>query len=302
MKSNREDDLTVIAGIGAARQKWFREQFHVDSYAALGDLSVEEVETAAKKSGKILAPAQISDWIEQARTLVVPNEVKEAAVETAVANPPPLWKPIASFVVEYQERTEAGQPQRRTKAHYMEADEEITWPGIEREQIGLWIEQHVKVPEPQVAIPRPTAAKKPAAPTVLAKRAAPPVAAIKPVQVRVRQQPDYLSVVDIAEAERPFLGHVHHENPVLLEIDFALDPVAAESPQTVFAAHCHVRNLSAGEKAHYLEMRGKVAPHCHTYTCDLSELEPGIYGLGVLVREERPFGTAYFALPKLNVL
>lgn len=308
MKSSRQDDLTVITGLGTAYQKWLGEQLHVASYEALSELTVAEVEVAAKRAGKKLAPALIADWIEEAQLLAaqqgegMTQKGAVAVAETAVTHPAPTWEPFASFVVEYQERPHSGQPQRRTRVHYMEADEETTWPGIEREQIGLWIEQHVKVPEPKAVVAKPTVVQKPTAPAVKAKHAATPKVVVKLLQVRMRQQPDYLSVVDLTEPKRPFLGHAHHEKPVTLEIDFAPEPAAAEPQQTAMTAHCHVRNLSVGEKAHYLEMHGNSAPHSFTYRCDLLLVEPGIYCLGVLVRKERPLGMAYFELPKLNVL
>jgi hypothetical protein len=295
-----KDDLTAIKGIGPARQKWLNELFDIQTFAALGNLSVEEVEKVAKKEGKILPNGEVAGWIAQAKVLADEkgdSVALEAGVftelETAVPAAIPLWKPIASFVVEFQEKAEGTQPHRRTKVHYMEADLEKTWPGIEREQLGLWIEQHVQVSEPTTKLELAT------------KPELTEAAAVKPTQVRVRQQPDYLSTLDMAEPERPFLGHVHHEEPITLEVDFELDaPETGQSQQAkaAFNAQCEVHNLIGDQKTYYLEMEGNISTNCLTYKTKLSEVEPGMYSLAVLLRGKRPLGTTYFELPKLNVL
>ena len=300
MKQKMHDDLTAVKGIGPARQKWLNELFDIHSFAALGNLSVEIVEKKAKQEGKILPNGEIASWIAQAKALAAEkkNSVDHedelvSVVETAVPTAMPPWKPIASFVVEFQEKAEDEQPQSRTKVHYMEGDLEKTWPGIEREELGLWIEQHVQVSEPAAKL------------VVETKPEMEEAVAVKPTQVRIRQRPDYLSSLDMAEPERPFLGHVHHEEPITLEVDFELDASKSgqsRRPQAAFNAQCEVHNLTGGQKAYYLEMEGDVSTNCLTYKTKLSEVEPGMYSLAVLLRGKRPLGTTYFELPKLNVL
>jgi len=295
MKNKMQDDLTAVKGIGPARQKWLGELFDVYSFEALSTLSAEEVEKTAKKAGKILAKGDVAEWIAQGKVLAAEkgsgSGVKAGSGSAAAL---PTWKPIASFVVEFQQKDDGEQVQRRTRAHYMEADEEITWPGIEREQLGLWLERHVQVSDPppkqEMAAENPPAEK----PEVM-----------KPTQVRLRQRPNYLSSLSLVQPERPFLGHVHHEEPVTLEVDFELGDLAddqIQQPQTRYEAQCEVRNLTADQKAYYLEMKGNVLPNCLTYKTDLSKLEPGIYRLAVLMRGERPLDATYFELPKLNIL
>jgi hypothetical protein len=296
VKQKMQDDLTAVKGIGPARRKWLGERFAVYSFEALGRLTVEEIEEAAREAGKILPNGEVAGWIAQAKRLAAEKESRadlENAVETAVPTAAPLWKPIASFVVEFQEKVAVGQPQRRTRVHYMEADMETTWPGIEREQLGLWIEQHVQVNDPG------------AEPVVEARPEPEKVDALKPTQVRIRQRPDYVSSLDMSRQERPFLGHVHHEEPITLEVDFELDaPAAGQSwqQQAAYSAQCEVHNLTSGQKTFYLEMEGGMAMDCLTYKTKLSEVEPGMYSLAVLLRGKRPLGTSYFELPKLNVL
>lgn len=301
MKQKMKDDLTAVKGIGSVRQKWLNELFDIHSFAALGNISVEEVEKIAKQEGKILPNGEIAGWIAQAKTLAAAKsdnvDLEDEAlsmVETAVPAANPSWKPIASFVVEFQEKAEAEQPQRRTKVHYMEEDLEKTWPGIEREQLGVWIEQHVQVSEPTAKLVVET---KPELEVT--------ASAFKPTRVRIRQRPDYLSTLDMVKPERPFLGHVQHEEPITLEVDFELDvPESGQlrQPQAALDAQCEVHNLTGGQKAYFVEMEGAVFANCLTYKTKLSEVEPGMYSLAVLLRGKRPLGTTYFELPKLNVL
>lgn len=296
MKQKMQDDLTAVKGIGPARRKWLGELFAVYSFEALGRLTVEEIEEAARGAGKILPNGEVAGWISQAKRLVAEKGSRadlENVVETAVPTTAPLWKPIASFVVEFQEQAEDGQPQRRTKVHYMEADMETTWPGIEREQLGLWIEQHVQVNDPvaELAVETTPEPEK--------------VDVLKPTQVRIRQRPDYVSSLDMSRQERPFLGHVHHEEPITLEVDFELDaPATGQSGQSkaAYNAQCEVHNLTGGQKTYFLDMEGDLSTNCLTYKTKLSDVEPGMYRLAVLLRGKRPLGTSYFELPKLNVL
>jgi len=300
MKRKMQDDLTTIKGIGPARQKWLGELFDVYTFGALSRLSGEEAEKVAKKAGKIFPEGEFAGWIAKAEALAAEknnqSDLDDAdldVVETAVPIAPHIWKPIASFIVEFQERSDAGRLERRTKVHFMEADREKTWPGIEREQLGLWIEQHVQVSEPTPKL------------VIKAKPVEEKASSVKPIQVRIRQRPDFLSTLDVTQPKRPFLGHVHHQEPITLEVDFALDePVMNQAlqPQTIYNAQCEVNNLTSDKKTYFLEMKGDFSKDRLTYKTKLVEMEPGIYRLAVLMRGKRSLGTTYFELPKLNVL
>ncbi|MCA9943807.1 MAG: hypothetical protein KC449_10015 [Anaerolineales bacterium] len=300
MKQQLQDDLTAVKGIGPARQRWLAELFDVFTFEALGQLPITATEEAARQAGKILPKGELASWVAQAKALAAAksSEANVAAeekmvVETAVPQPNPFWKPIASFVVEFQERDEAGRPQRRTKVHYMEADMEMNWPGIAREELGLWIEQHVQLSE---SAPEPVAAARPVVEEKLS---------VQPAQVRLRQQPNFLATLDMDHPARPFLGHVHHQEPITLEVDFNLEASDKDHPglpPEAYSAHCEMQNLTAGQKTVYLEMKGDLSANRLTYKTRLTDVEPGMYRLGVLVRAERPLSTTYFDLPMLNIL
>ncbi|MCK4471724.1 MAG: hypothetical protein KAW49_08045, partial [Anaerolineae bacterium] len=68
--SYREDeDLTVIKGIGPARQQWLRESFNVRTYGDLAVLSADEIESRLKAEGRIASRSEIEQWIARAQEL-----------------------------------------------------------------------------------------------------------------------------------------------------------------------------------------------------------------------------------------
>lgn len=124
--SDRYADLTQINGIGPARQKWLRDTFRIRTYADLADMSPEDIMSRLRPEGKIVAMSAIESWIEQAGILAsaLPEFERES-----LHVPPDAWKPSASFVVEFRERTNPyGEIEREISVHHMEADEGETWP------------------------------------------------------------------------------------------------------------------------------------------------------------------------------
>lgn len=282
---DQRDDLTKIKGIGAVRQKWFASAFGVVTYAKLAALSVDEIEDRLKLEGKIPSRNEIKAWLDQAKSL--------AALQSE-------WKPLASYVVEFQTRTLSDQTvERRTSVHYMEADTSMTWPGIEHEALCHWMNQQANLPESIAA-----EATEPA----VEETAVPMPDKLKATQARLVQQSDFVASIELGETERPFFGHVTHQQPISLEVDFEMPgwdmPVKA-FPHAEYRTHCHLHNLSTGEQSRLMDMQVKQPtekrPFYRTKLSDVS-LEPGMYELGILVRGRNPLSTNYVKLPKLNVL
>ena len=71
------DDLTVIDGIGAARQRWLREALHVATYADLAALPAHAISKRLRDEGKLAADAEIERWLAQARCHAQPEERAE---------------------------------------------------------------------------------------------------------------------------------------------------------------------------------------------------------------------------------
>lgn len=308
MKDNvNKNDLTAVKGIGPARQKWLGELFDVYSLEALSALSANEVEATAKKAGKILAKGEVADWIAQSKALVTEKVSGVAAKSNTDHTETTSWKPVASFVVEFQQKGEAEQVQQRTKVHYMEVDEEITWPGIEREQLGVWLTRHLLVDEsePETTLTSEEAAPKTMEPKpdVQQPKTISEFLNIVPTQVCLEQEPDEDIVICLDGPERPFLAHVHHENLKTLAIDFELDSPKTDQTLPLFFVQCRLQNLTTHHQTPVcLDMIRDFSAHCLRYRATLPRLAPGIYRMMIFFQGERPLKPTYFELPKLNVL
>lgn len=63
------DDLTVIKGIGRARQTWLRETLHVHTLHDLAGISPDDLAAKLKADRRPIKPDVAESWIAQARTL-----------------------------------------------------------------------------------------------------------------------------------------------------------------------------------------------------------------------------------------
>ena len=129
------NDLTVIKGIGTARQEWLRNRLGIRTYQNLIDLPQAEIISKLKSDGQIVSRAEVEMWVAQARSLAV----AEAPVN------PGEWEPFASFVVEFQVRQEKNSSKEYcTVAQHMESDVEQKWLGIELELLCRWMRERVE--------------------------------------------------------------------------------------------------------------------------------------------------------------
>jgi hypothetical protein len=154
MNPSKIDDLTIIPGIGPARQKWLRNTFHIHTYQDLAVLSAEQIQTRLKEAGQIASLAAIRAWLVKAEELAAsvpgsPGDENESLEERLIPGIRSLvrengWKPFASFVVEFQSHQgKASLENQRTAVHYMEADTGMTWPGIETSKLCQWMSNQV---------------------------------------------------------------------------------------------------------------------------------------------------------------
>ncbi len=278
-----QDDLTKIKGIGPARQKWFAESFDVHSFADLAALSVPEVEDRLKADGRSVSHNEIKEWLVQASDLA--NEQN--------------WKTLATFVVNYQVcQLPDGDLEFQTTAHYIEKDKNEEWPEIQGEQVCAWMERQFERPEPlSSGKPQPDLPQKPAS------KAYQVVAA----QVHLRQTPDYDIIVPLAEEDRIFLGHISHEYPFDLQLNFQIqDRTGNEvwlAPQD-FQAQCHIHNLGTGDTS-VLELKPDDVENDVRAVQNVAlpelMLAPGIYNLEILFKFGKPGYTNYMKLPRLDV-
>ena len=140
-------ELSEISGIGQARARWLEEALDVRTLRDLAALSPEEVERKLKRAGGNKPPRSTIDaWVAEAKAHLadqgsqvepsVPGRPKSRRTET--------WKPVASFVVEFQSRigSEASEPPAarwRTAAHHVEEDRDDAWPGWDFDSLGRWM-------------------------------------------------------------------------------------------------------------------------------------------------------------------
>lgn len=299
MKSNvlekQFDDLTVINGIGEARQAWLQENLDITTYADLAALSADTVEAALRANRRFAARDLIEEWVETAEDLAAEQE-RESAVPPSRQTRFEVWQPFASFVVEFQERKLAGQPkEQRTKVHYMETDTETIWQGLAHADLSAWIKQQVGEPEPIVV---------PEAEPAIAKR---PLSPAEPIKITVEQlvawQPTQSATPQLVyEAERPFSGYLQAECPFTATLNLSLDVVP--KAETTFAAELHARNLSTGKNVPLRLSVASVKSGMKMITAVLDEgrLPAGLYRFGLLFKQNQPRNIQFVELPRFQVV
>lgn len=270
------DDLTTIKGIGPARQKWFYETLGVRTFRDLAERSVGEIESRLKAEKQIASRESIEAWIAEAQDRVAVSEQKKAEKpvnddieedrspsKTTVseagddngsersATRSDGWKPFASFVIEFQERSGEDQAtEYRTSVHHMEADSSKEWPGIERDQYCQWMLDQLG----DRISKKPDLEEQPAeeAPE---KRI--PVVTSQ-VEVRIDQVRAYQPLradtpVGGGQAGQSFEGHLRGDQAFALEIIFDLEgetaaDLAAQQPS--FTIRSYVQDQFTGESTH----------------------------------------------------
>lgn len=152
------DDFAQIKGIGAARARWLRDTFGVQTFGELAALSPAAIEAALKDQHKIIARGEIELWLAQAQALASHDETAPAATVSTENG----WQQLANFVVVYEQReADDGTRETRTSVYHMEADVSQQWPGIERESVGAWMAAQIGITDAALqtvaapAVPQP---------------------------------------------------------------------------------------------------------------------------------------------------
>lgn len=139
------DQLSEIAGIGPARARWLEETFGVRTFRDLAALSPDEIERKLKAVGRqAVSRATIESWIDEAATRA-PERAKPGAPRKRgrgdrAGSEASVWKPVASFVVEFQSGpAEGAEKAWRTAVHYLEEDRNETWAAIDCDRLCRWM-------------------------------------------------------------------------------------------------------------------------------------------------------------------
>lgn len=278
-----QDDLTKIKGIGPARQKWFVEAFAVSNFTDLAALSVDEIETRLKADGRSASRSEIEEWLVQANTLAGEKN----------------WKTLATFVVNYQaNQLPDGNLEFQTTAHFIEKDKNKVWSEIQQEQICEWMQNQFELPKLK------TTGKLQDTPGKSASTIYP--LQVTANQVRLQQAPDYEATTNLLE-DRIFLGHVSHERPLSLELDFQTRDHSGNEVWVVpddYQVQCHLHNLRTGDTSVLAMNNGYPDDEERTgQSVFLSELSlmSGIYEMEILFKIGKPGYTSYVKLPRLDV-
>jgi len=221
------DDLTKITGIGEVRERWLKQSFNIRSFQDLSKLTIAQIEKKMKLDGQIISRKAIEAWLDQAAEFASrvpeapqPAEGHSAELTTGVSNAMPRengWKPIASFVVEYQTQEAGDQPtEQRTVAHYMEEDRTRNWVGIEGKQLCKWIIDQI----PQEFARNQEDEQEP--PRAHDARSAVKSTAVKITQMRILQASNPTSPVQAVDRGVRFQGKVLRNQPFTFEVDFEL--------------------------------------------------------------------------------
>lgn len=300
MKSSEKarDDMTMIRGIGAARQRWLKESLNVRTYQDLAVLSADEIESQLRADGFIPSRKAIEDWLSQARELAARGE----------ANSPPRedgWKPFASFVVEFQTRDGEGQPvDRRTAVHHMEKDAGTYWAGIQNATLCQWMLDQIRseagLDREEYEAPEAQPDEEPTA--------GEPYARIVINRLRAFQPPGSGMPAHIIEAGKRFQGSVKGNEPLTFEVDFELTgPAAADltSNQIECRARSYVYDQTSNRSTDLGEAEPKAfreGEFAYTLTLPEAVLQPGGYRLFVLVTPASTIAVPdYFEVPALQV-
>jgi hypothetical protein len=141
------EELSEVPGIGSARARWLEATFGVRTLQDLANLAPQDIERKLKAESRMpVSRKMIESWIAEAQKRAAQEEHEPAAaVSRKGTNDEPAWKPVASFVTEFQAEIDEGFGRRwRTTVHYLEKDENETWAGIEGARLCDWMIQQLR--------------------------------------------------------------------------------------------------------------------------------------------------------------
>ena len=328
-KDKKYDDLTIIKGVGAARQTWFRQVFKVETLHDLASLSADEVETRLKDDGRIVSRSEVEQWLAQAQQLA-PDLPSSQARETATiaiidqASMEKRWEWIKAFVVEFCVLKSADEIQKQEirvyplriskKGDWLDNGSSKKTPFIfdKSEKLYAWLLGQLDEPAWQEQPLTPTIAAPPPKPQSIAPQTELPSIESLPtvdiVQINSYQPTDLTTPTGIGMAGQPFVGHVSSKSPFALEVTFAISEEVSDeiARQVGFKADFYVRGRSREARAFLGETTlDALFADRLTYTARLPRamLKPGQYHLGVQVKlRSQPPCVTHLEVPMFQVV
>lgn len=323
--STKQDDLTLIKGIGANRQQWLRDRLHLRTYADLAALSADTIEAQLKADGQIVSRAKIEAWLTHARQLAAAETLPDTGRHLSREDG---WKPFASFVVEFQEHiTEDGETVRRTSAHHMEEDRGEVWPDIALDSLSAWMAQQLGAPQTEAELLQPVAIQEAAwrapepEPTLAHARMPapaaepvhqPPFVDEKPaaplrlniIRLEVFQPPDSSQPTSTLMPSQILAGFVQADEPFTLCTLFNVVGVRAKKP-TTYSAQFYAYNLDTRDVTYlgHSQPAPFIEGETHqTITLPRVTLDAGLYRLQVVAKLEGAAALGYLEVPMFQVV
>ena len=321
------DDLELIRGISPDARKWLAETFDVRTFAALADLSEEELINRIKADKKTFWIQWAKDWPTEAAVKAAEMEVEVEARQPAPAsgrrnNDSPLaapgtepsspkpnspakrkdgWDTLALYFVEFQSRQVPGKPvELQTKVVFDEPGPQTqkTLPGMEQDRICQWIFEHFD----GILRAMPATETLPGAETTVQETGP---SAISVSQLRLFQPAGAGSPLFSYSSERPKLSMVRADQPFDLKAILEESrPRASANGQIALNVQFHVKNWDTKK----FTTLGNVEPEAIEDQLAYSALLPGIslprgkYRLQVLVlAHPKPVVLGSIEIPLLSV-
>ncbi len=300
------DDLTVIKGIGPARQRWLRESANVRTFQDLIALSADEIESRLKEEGQVISRNEIEGWLAQAR------ELAPTATTSAVEGE---WRSFAAFVVQFQEReADAGEEEQRITVEHIRVAQNGTWleddtdkkrTAIEGEWLYPWMlnqlgKRFQRVLEPDE---EPSVTVAPAAPI----RISPWQVKVEVTGIKISQRGQAWQ--PIGSTRESYQGSVIGSQPFALEVSFDLtgtDVTDITKRRVTYQARCYAHDQSTGRRICLGDTHpGRVVGTKKSYTATLHRvtLAPGTYRLEILMElQDRPPALGYLEVPLLHAV
>lgn len=323
------DDLELITGIGPDVREWLAETFDVHTFAALADLSGEEIVNRIKAEDKPSVWTRwAKNWPKEAATKAAEMEGEPEAQQPlpaggrqnkdtplAAASPEPTspksnsrarrgkdgWETLALYFVEFQSRQLPGKPtELQTKVVFEgpgpQAQE--TLPGMGQDRICRWIFDHVG----RILKARPATETLPGAETT-PKETGPLDISVR--QLRFFQPAGAGSPLFSYSSERPQVSTVTADQPFDLEAILEGSRLwASANGGIAFNVQFLVRNWEGNTYT----ILGNVEPHPIEDQLAYSALLPGIslprgkYRLqGLVLDQPKPLVLDSIEIPLLNV-
>lgn len=275
-RTKKLDDLTVINGIGPARQEWLINKFGIRSFSDLAAISPDKILAGLKEDGLFASRGEVEKWVAKAA----------AFAEAEPRCPPGDWAPFASFVVEFQARPgKDGAEEYCTTVQHMESEIEQKWQGIETGELCRWMQERV-VPQVVEVKPLPQAA----AEGVLLPKL--PHLSLAIHQVQVFQPPHAAEPAADSVDGQIFQGFITAGEPFALRVTASITGLNGNHPQAqpiTGTIQVYAGKLPFGEQellgdaVSFLPGEGK---GCYQAGIADISLPAGMYTLKILTRVE----------------